>query len=121
MAIVREPVGAPVACVMAFGTTDEAIALANDSRFGLLAAVFAQNAATANEVGRRLEVGAVYVNNFQRLGGSAMPFTGAEASGFGHEERSLTTLAEFTRSRVVRVITQPGSRYWAAVDELLGG
>jgi acyl-CoA reductase-like NAD-dependent aldehyde dehydrogenase len=122
MMIVREPVNAPVACVMAFNTTDDAIAMTNDSRFGLLAAVFTQNAAVATDVSRRLDVGAVYVNNFQRLGSSAMPATGVKATGFGHEERCMATLAEFTRQHVVRVITQPTStHYWAAVDELLGG
>lgn len=122
MAIVREPVAAPVACVMAFNTTEDAIAMANNSKFGLLAAVFTQNAALANEVSRRLEVGAVFVNNLQRSGCNATPVTGTRASGFGHEERSLSTLSEYTRQRVLRVITQPGSgHYWAAVDELLGG
>lgn len=122
MAIVREPVAAPVACVMAFNTTEDAIAMANNSRFGLLAAVFTQNAALANDVSRRLEVGSVHVNSFQRLGCNAMPVTGTRASGMGHEERSLATLSEFTRQRVLRVMKQPGSgHYWAAVDELLGG
>lgn len=121
MSIARDAISGPVACVMTFNTTEEAIAMANDSQYGLLAAVFTENATVAGEVSRRLEVGAVYVNNFQRVGFSAMPFMGAKASGFGREERSLVTLGEFTRQRVVRVITQPGSHYWAAVDELLGG
>ncbi len=122
MTIVREPVAAPVACVMSFSTADEAIAMANNSDFGLLAAVFTQNAAVADDVSRRLEVGVVHVNNFQRLGCSTILLTGIKATGFGHEERSLATLGEFTRQRVVRVITQPsGRRYWEAVDELLGG
>jgi acyl-CoA reductase-like NAD-dependent aldehyde dehydrogenase len=121
MTIARDAIGGPVACVMSFDTMEEAIAMANDSQYGLLAAVFTENAVTAREVSRRLDVGAVYVNNFQRIGCNAMPFTGIKATGFGREERSLATLGEFTRQRVVRVITQPGSHYWAAVDVLLGG
>lgn len=122
MGIAREAINGPVACVMPFNTMEEAIAITNDSQYGLLAAVFTGSEAIANEVSRRLEVGAVYVNNFERIGCSAKPLTGVKASGFGREENSLATLGEFTRQRVVRVITQPSSKYyWAAVDELLGG
>jgi acyl-CoA reductase-like NAD-dependent aldehyde dehydrogenase len=120
MTIAREAISGPVACVMSFNTTEEAIAMANDSQYGLLAAVFTATAAVATEVRRRLEVGAVYVNNFQRIGVSA-DVHGSQGKRIWPRRAQLATLGEFTRQRVVRVITQPGSHYWAAVDELLSG
>lgn len=122
MTLSTEAVSGPIACVTSFGSGDEAIALANNSKFGLLAAVFTQNNATAAHLSRRLEVGAVYINNFQRVGYTSMPFSGVKTTGYGREERSIDTLREYTRQRVIRLPTQvETTRYWSVVDEILGG
>ncbi len=63
MAIMREETFGPVMPVMAFDSTDEAVALANDSVFGLSGAVFAGTLAEAEAVARRLECGAVSLND----------------------------------------------------------
>jgi aldehyde dehydrogenase (NAD+) len=122
MSIVREAIYGPIACVMSFNSADEAVAMTNDTRYGLMAAVFTKNSAQATQLSRRLEVGAVYLNNFQRFGNTAMPANGIKATGYGCEERSLETLREYTRQRVVRIPTQTeNTRYWSAVDEILAG
>lgn len=122
MSIVRETIYGPIACVMPFNSADEAVAIANDTRYGLMAAIFTKNNAQATQLSRRLEVGAVYLNNFQRFGNTAMPVNGIKATGYGCEERSLETLREYTRQRVVRMPTQTeNTHYWSVVDEILAG
>ena len=59
MEIMREETFGPVIPVMAYGTVDEAVALANDTEFGLSAAVFGPDLETCERVGERLEAGAV--------------------------------------------------------------
>jgi succinate-semialdehyde dehydrogenase/glutarate-semialdehyde dehydrogenase len=82
MEIMREETFGPVACVQGFRTVDEAVRLANDSPFGLGAAVFGRDAARAAEVGARLESGMIGIN--QGCGGAdGCPWVGAKQSGYG--------------------------------------
>ena len=81
MEIMREETFGPVACVMAFGSDDEAVRLANDSPYGLGAAVFGERA-HAERVGRALTAGMIGIN--QGCGGaSGTPWVGARHSGYG--------------------------------------
>ena len=63
MALMREETFGPIMPVMAFDTVEEAISLANDTEFGLSAGVFAGSLADAEAVARRLDVGAVSLND----------------------------------------------------------
>lgn len=63
MAVMREETFGPILPVMAFDTADEAIALANDGDYGLSAAVFAETLEEAEAIGRRIEAGAVSLND----------------------------------------------------------
>lgn len=120
MAVVRNEIMGPVAAVMSFNTVEDAVSIVNESEFGMLAVVFTQNHALATQLSRRLEVGTVYLNNFQRLGLS-MPFKGIKATGYGREERTVQSLREYTSQRLVRTATGTGQpRYWPVIDELLG-
>jgi acyl-CoA reductase-like NAD-dependent aldehyde dehydrogenase len=83
-AIAREEFFGPVALVFTFKTEDEAIRLANDSDFGLGAAVWSKNPERANSVAARIEAGAVFINDFVRSDPRA-PFGGVKGSGFGRE------------------------------------
>jgi acyl-CoA reductase-like NAD-dependent aldehyde dehydrogenase len=83
-AIAREEFFGPVALVFTFKTEEEAIALANDSDFGLGAAVWSKNPERANAVAARIEAGAVFINDFVRSDPRA-PFGGVKGSGFGRE------------------------------------
>jgi len=63
MAVMREETFGPILPVMAFDTIDEAVALANDGEYGLSGAVFARTLEEAEAVGRRLEAGAISLND----------------------------------------------------------
>ncbi len=82
MKIMREETFGPVACIMEVASIDEAVTLANDSPFGLGAAVFGADEARAMLVAERIETGMVGVN--QGCGGAkGCPWVGAKQSGIG--------------------------------------
>jgi succinate-semialdehyde dehydrogenase/glutarate-semialdehyde dehydrogenase len=74
----------PVASVIAVRDEAEAVKVANDSPFGLGAAVFTRSRRTAERVAARLEAGAVFANDFVRSDPS-LPFGGVKQSGYGRE------------------------------------
>jgi succinate-semialdehyde dehydrogenase/glutarate-semialdehyde dehydrogenase len=82
--VVREEIFGPVAPVLAFATIDEAVELANDTVFGLIGYVFAENLTEALTVAERLEVGMVGLNSGV-VSNPAAPFGGVKASGLGRE------------------------------------
>ena len=84
MHIVREEVFGPVVCVMPFDTVDEAVALANDTEFGLVAFVHSRDLARALRVAERIESGMVGINRGVVSDPSA-PFGGWKQSGVGRE------------------------------------
>ena len=80
----------------------EAIALANDSDFGLSAAVYSGDVERARAVADQLESGMVWIN--QPSGSSAeLPFGGVKRSGYGRELSELG-MFEFANRRLVRVL-----------------
>ena len=81
---VQEEVFGPVCHVMPFDSEDEAVALANDSRYGLAAAVWTGGLARAHRVAGRLEAGLVWVNTWF-LRDLRTPFGGTKLSGIGRE------------------------------------
>ncbi|MFT4704559.1 MAG: aminomuconate-semialdehyde/2-hydroxymuconate-6-semialdehyde dehydrogenase [Bradymonadia bacterium] len=83
-ACIQEEIFGPVCHVMPFDHEDEAIALANDSKYGLCAAVWTQGLARAHRVARQLEVGLVWVNDWF-LRDLRTPFGGVKLSGIGRE------------------------------------
>jgi aminomuconate-semialdehyde/2-hydroxymuconate-6-semialdehyde dehydrogenase len=82
--LVREEVFGPVVTVQSFDTEQEAVALANDSRFGLNAMVFTENLARAHRVSAALKAGTVWVNCFF-IRDLRAPFGGVGDSGVGRE------------------------------------
>lgn len=91
----------PVAVLFKVDSTDEAVALANDSRFGLGSAVFTTNPDTAADVAERLEVGMVGLNSLIRSKAN-LPFGGVKASGIGRELGRLG-LDEFANKKLLRI------------------
>lgn len=82
MEIMREETFGPVACVQKFDSLDEAVRLANDTPFGLGAAVFGRDVARAEGIAARINTGMVGVN--QGCGGAdGCPWVGAKDSGYG--------------------------------------
>ncbi|MGD9501537.1 MAG: NAD-dependent succinate-semialdehyde dehydrogenase [Methyloceanibacter sp.] len=84
MSIVREEIFGPVAALVRFETEDEAIALANDTPFGLAAYLFSQNLSRAWRVAEKLDAGMVGVNE-GIFSNEVVPFGGVKESGLGRE------------------------------------
>ncbi|SKC83998.1 gamma-glutamyl-gamma-aminobutyraldehyde dehydrogenase [Burkholderia sp. CF099] len=102
--IAREEIFGPVLSVITFDTIDEAVQIANDSDYGLAAAVWTANLTTAHEVSRRLRAGTVWVNCYDEGGDMNFPFGGYKQSGNGRD-KSLHALEKYTelKSTLVRL------------------
>lgn len=81
---VREEIFGPVCHIAPFSTDDEAVALANDSDYGLAAAVWTENLKRGHNVARQIEAGIVWVNCWY-LRDLRTPFGGVKLSGIGRE------------------------------------
>jgi len=84
----REETFGPVAAVIVAGNADEAIALANDSEFGLGAALWTRDLARARQLARRIESGSVFINGMV-ASDPRLPFGGVKRSGYGRELSSF--------------------------------
>lgn len=96
----REELFGPVAGVWSFTTDEEAVAMANDSRYGLAAAVFTQDSERASRIAAQLQCGTVAINDFVRSD-VRLPFGGVKDSGYGRELGTIG-LREFTSIKVIR-------------------
>ncbi|KMS87328.1 aldehyde dehydrogenase [Prauserella rugosa] len=83
MRIAQEEIFGPVICVIPFDDVEEAVALANDSDYGLSGAVYARDAAEAERIARRIRTGQVSVNGWDMC--VVQPFGGYKQSGLGRE------------------------------------
>jgi acyl-CoA reductase-like NAD-dependent aldehyde dehydrogenase len=97
--VAREEFFGPVALVYTFKSEEEAIRLANDTEFGLGAAVWSKDHARANAVAAQIEAGTVFINDFVRSDPRA-PFGGVKASGVGRELGALGA-RELTNAKLV--------------------
>jgi succinate-semialdehyde dehydrogenase/glutarate-semialdehyde dehydrogenase/succinate-semialdehyde dehydrogenase len=98
-AVAGEEFFGPVALFFTFKSEEEAIRLANDTEFGLGAAVWSKNPARANAVAARIEAGAIFINDFVRSDPRA-PFGGVKGSGVGRELGALGA-RELTNAKLV--------------------
>jgi acyl-CoA reductase-like NAD-dependent aldehyde dehydrogenase len=106
MQIYAEESFGPVCTVQRFKTVDDAVELANDSEFGLSAAVFSQDLAQALAVAKRIESGICHINGATVHDEAQMPFGGVKQSGYGRFG-SKVSVAEFTELRWVTIQTSP--------------
>ncbi|NWG52842.1 MAG: aldehyde dehydrogenase family protein [Hydrogenophilaceae bacterium] len=82
MRIAREEIFGPVMAVIPFDTEEEAIAIANDSEFGLSAGVWTRDLSRGHRMTQALRAGTVWVNTYQRVN-AAVPYGGFKQSGYG--------------------------------------
>ena len=102
MRLARDEVFGPVVAALKFREEDEAIELANDSHFGLTAAVWTQNLARAMRLMRALQAGTVWIN-FAGAHFVGTPFGGWKDSGLGGEE-CLDELYAYSQVKAVHVL-----------------
>jgi acyl-CoA reductase-like NAD-dependent aldehyde dehydrogenase len=82
MTIAREEIFGPVMSVIPFDTEEEAVAIANDTEFGLAAGVWTRDLSRAHRLSQALKAGTVWVNTYQRVY-PAVPYGGVKQSGYG--------------------------------------
>lgn len=98
MRIARQEVFGPVASVITYDSVDEAVAIANDSEYGLHGAVFTSDPAAAIAVARRVRTGTFGINTFGFHISS--PMGGVRGSGFGREH-GVEGLAEYLAPKAI--------------------
>jgi acyl-CoA reductase-like NAD-dependent aldehyde dehydrogenase len=81
----RDEVFAPVVTMTAFDTLSEAIAVANQTPYGLQAGIFTRDIDRAFALARELEVGGVMINDTSSYHADLMPYGGVKESGYGLE------------------------------------
>ncbi|WP_426711788.1 aldehyde dehydrogenase PuuC [Cronobacter muytjensii] len=99
MRIAREEIFGPVLAVTTFTDEQEALRLANDSDYGLGAAVWTRSLSRAHRMARRLKAGSVFINNYND-GDMTVPFGGYKQSGNGRD-KSLHALEKFTELKTI--------------------
>lgn len=91
--ICREEIFGPVATIIPFDTEEEAIAIANDSVYGLASGVWTRDMARTHRMIRAIRAGNVWVNTYMETR-AELPFAGIKESGYGHDD-----LLEFTQEK----------------------
>jgi len=103
MKIVDTELFGPVLSVLRFKTEEEAIKLANDTKYGLAAGVFTKNGARSLRVTKALRAGIVWVNTY-RVVSPIAPFGGYKDSGYGRES-GMQAIHDYTRIKTVWINT----------------
>lgn len=101
--IMKEEVFGPVVNINVFKTEQEALTKANDTEYGLYAAVYTKNIDRAMRFAKGLEAGTVGVNCTSPVTGKDMPFGGYKSSGSGREGEPLYTLSNFLETKSVLI------------------
>ena len=99
---VREEIFGPVLLVLTVDNYDEAIALANDTEYGLAASIFTSNVKRALRGARAIRAGTVTVNSFGE-GDISTPFGGYKASGFGGRDNGIHAHDQYTELKTIWV------------------
>jgi aldehyde dehydrogenase (NAD+) len=99
MRIAQEEIFGPVLSVIEFSTEEEAMEIANDVDYGLVAGVHTQNMGRAHRFARDVRAGQVYINEWF-AGGEETPFGGFKKSGFGRE-KGLAAIDAYTQVKNV--------------------
>jgi benzaldehyde dehydrogenase (NAD) len=109
MKIYYEESFGPIACIVEVDDADEAVAVANDTEYGLAAAVFSRDVGAAMDIARRIESGICHINGSTVHDEPQMPFGGVKGSGWGRFGGEAA-LQEFTELRWISV--QEGERQY---------
>jgi gamma-glutamyl-gamma-aminobutyraldehyde dehydrogenase len=100
MKIAREEIFGPVLSVIPFSTEEEALAIANDTDYGLAASLYTRNLDTAHRAARAIRAGTVSVNCFSE-GDITTPFGGFKQSGFAGRDKSIWAQEQYTELKTI--------------------
>jgi aldehyde dehydrogenase (NAD+) len=100
--ICREEIFGPVGAIIPFDTDDEAIAMANESRYGLASGVWSEDLNRVHRYIREIRSGNVWVNTYLQTR-YELPFAGIKESGYGHDE-----VTEFSREKAAVIALRRG-------------
>jgi aldehyde dehydrogenase (NAD+) len=103
--IAREEIFGPVLSVIAYDGVDDAVAIANDSEFGLGGSVWSRDAERAQDVAKRVQTGSIGINHYML--DPAAPFGGVKASGIGRELGPEGLAAYFQLQSIYEAPPQP--------------
>ena len=98
--LAREEVFGPVLSVLPFEDEDDAVRLANDTDYGLVAGVWTRDAGRLMRVGKRVKCGQIFLNGYGAGGGIELPFGGVKKSGHGRE-KGFEAMLEFCASKTL--------------------
>lgn len=93
--LATEEIFGPVLSIITFKTQEEAVAIANNTHYGLAAALWTSDLSTAHKVARKLRAGTVWVNCYDEGGDMNLPFGGFKQSGNGRD-KSIHALEKYT-------------------------
>ena len=100
--LAQEEVFGPVLAAMSFKDEDEAVALANATKFGLVAGIWTRDGGRQLRMAKRVRSGQVFINNYGAGGGVELPFGGVKSSGYGRE-KGFEALYGFTTLKTVAI------------------
>jgi aldehyde dehydrogenase (NAD+) len=100
--LAQEEVFGPVLVAIRFRDEEDAIRIANGTRFGLVAGVWTSDGGRQLRLARALKAGQVFVNNYGAGGGVELPFGGMKGSGFGRE-KGFEALYGFSALKTVAI------------------
>lgn len=106
--IAQEEIFGPVLAVQVVEDAEEALAVANSTRFALVGGVYTRDFAAAHDLARRIDAGQVYINEYF-AGGIALPFGGNRMSGFGRE-KGVDALRTYMKLKSVAARVTPSAR-----------
>jgi acyl-CoA reductase-like NAD-dependent aldehyde dehydrogenase/alcohol dehydrogenase class IV len=101
MRIAQEEIFGPVVCVIKFNSDEEALAIANDSSYGLAGGVFSGNNARAQRLANSVRTGTMWINNYH-IFSDFCPFGGYKQSGIGRDF-GMESLHEYTQMKRIHV------------------
>lgn len=98
--LMRDEIFGPVTCIVGVESNEEAIALANDTEYGLQASLFTNDLRSAHKYASALNAGTVSVNSYSE-GDPSTPFGGFKLSGFGGQDKAMQAHDQYCKTKTI--------------------